>query len=96
MVQGVPVRIEIGPRDLAKDSCITCRRDRPGKAGKEFGIPISDGAELVLHVQSLLQDIQQSLLDNATEFRDAHIVDVATYDEFKANREFRLCKDVTL
>ena len=34
---GVPVAIEVGPKDVAKGACVVARRDIPGKQGKEFG-----------------------------------------------------------
>ena len=79
----MPIRIEIGPRDLAKGSCVTCRRDRLGNKGKEFGVPIDEDATLVSHISTLLQDIQDSLLQQATLFRDANVIDVTSYDELK-------------
>ena len=79
----MPIRIEIGPRDLAKHSCVTCRRDRLGNEGKQFGIPINEASTLVSHISTLLQDIQDSLLQEATLFRDANIIDVTSYDDLK-------------
>lgn len=76
-MRGVPLRIEIGPKDVEKDAVVFGRRDRPGKEGKEFGIP-SDGA--ATHATNWLEDIQKSLLERATAFRDENIVDVETMD----------------
>ena len=42
--KGVPVRVELGPKDLAKKACVLARRDLPGKEGKEFGVPLAGGA----------------------------------------------------
>jgi hypothetical protein len=39
-LQGVPIRIEIGPRDVKENAVVLARRDKPGKAGKEFGVPM--------------------------------------------------------
>ena len=39
-LQGVPVRVELGPKDLAKSACVLARRDVPGKEGKEMGVPL--------------------------------------------------------
>ncbi|KAK9814281.1 hypothetical protein WJX72_003344 [[Myrmecia] bisecta] len=80
---GVPIRVEVGPRDVEQNSCVTARRDRPGKAGKEFGVPMEPEA-FVAHIQGLLKEIQSALLEEATAFRDANIVDVSTYEELKA------------
>ncbi|MGB1288680.1 MAG: proline--tRNA ligase [Aggregatilineales bacterium] len=78
-MRGVPVRLEIGPRDVAKGNAVLARRDVDGKAGKEF---VSQEG-IVERVQNLLTDIQANLLQQATDFRDEHIKDVNSYDEFK-------------
>ncbi|MBK7176192.1 MAG: proline--tRNA ligase [Chloroflexi bacterium] len=78
-LRGVPSRIEIGPRDVEKHSVALARRDVPGRDGKQF--VSQDG--LAQTVAALLVDIQQSLLDRATQFRDANTHDVSNYDEFK-------------
>ncbi len=78
-MRGVPVRIEIGPRDVENRSAALARRDRPGKEGKSFVAQ----ANLVPEVKGLLDAIQSSLLQRATEYRDAHIHEPAGYDEFK-------------
>jgi prolyl-tRNA synthetase len=78
-MRGVPVRIEIGPRDLASRSVMLSRRDRPGKEGKTVaawdGLPQSIGA--------LLDEIQQTLLVRAKKFREDHTQDPADYDAFR-------------
>lgn len=43
-VQGVPARVEVGPRDVEQGTCVVARRDRPGKEGKTFGVPMEDAA----------------------------------------------------
>ncbi len=78
-LRGVPLRLEIGPKDVEKNSVMAARRDIPGRDGKSF---LSQD-NLAPQVQELLDTIQASLLKRATEFRDAHIHDVETYDEFK-------------
>ena len=83
-VKGVPVRVEIGPKDIAKNACVVSRRDIPGKAGKEFGVPM-DGASQ--HIETLLHTIQDDLLKKAREFRDANTHVVDSYDEFKERIE---------
>ncbi len=40
-LKGVPVRVELGPKDLAKNACVLARRDLPGKEGKEMGVPLA-------------------------------------------------------
>lgn len=78
-LRGVPTRIEIGPRDLAKNSVALARRDVPGREGKQF---VSQEG-LAETVSNLLQEIQQNLLDRATRFRDDNTHDVDNYDDFK-------------
>lgn len=56
-MKGVPVRLEVGPRDVKKEACVVCRRDRPGKEGKEFGVPVEAGA-LVASVRTALDTVQ--------------------------------------
>jgi prolyl-tRNA synthetase len=82
-LKGVPVRVEVGPKDVEKGSVAVARRDMPGKAGKSF-VP---QAGLIEHLEQLLADIQQSLYDRALKFRADHTADVSTYDELKAQVE---------
>ena len=78
-MRGVPLRIEIGPKDLAKGSVVLARRDKPGKEGKSFqprqGLPAV--------VSSLLEEIQTALLHRARAFRDAHTREPKDYEDFK-------------
>ena len=78
-MRGVPVRVEIGPKDVEKGSVALARRDRPGREGKAF---VSQ-TDLASTVGALLTEIQASLLQRATDYRDANIHDVQTYDELK-------------
>jgi prolyl-tRNA synthetase len=78
-MRGVPLRIEIGPKDIEKGSVALARRDQPGRAGKSF--VSQDG--LAATVAGLLTEIQASLLERATVFRDSHIHDPHTFDELK-------------
>jgi len=78
-MRGVPVRVEIGPKDVEKNSVALARRDRPGKEGKSF---VSQ-TDLASTVSGLLVEIQASLLKRATEFRDANIHEPKDYEDFK-------------
>src|SRR5260221_10595577 len=78
-MRGVPLRIEIGPKDVEKRSVALARRDKPGKEGKSF----VQQTGLDTAVSSLLVEIQDSLLKRATEFRDANIHDPKDYEELK-------------
>ena len=79
-LRGVPIRIEVGPKDLEKGACVVARRDQ-GKEGKQFGVMVDDSLPGI--VAERLQEVQDSLLAAAREFRDGNIVDVSTYDELK-------------
>src|SRR5512141_1004256 len=78
-MRGVPIRVEIGPKDVEKGSVALARRDRPGREGKSF---VSQD-NLAATVNTLLTEIQAAILKRATEFRDANIHDVNKYDELK-------------
>ena len=75
--KGVPLRIEIGPRDLEKGTVAVARRDR-GHKDKAF-IPNS---ELIETATSLLQEIQDGLFERALEFQKQHTIKIATKDAF--------------
>nr|POE51169.1 proline--trna ligase, chloroplastic/mitochondrial [Quercus suber] len=81
-MKGVPLRIEIGPRDVSSGSVVISRRDIPGKQGKVFGISM-EPSSLEAYVKDKLDEIQSALLEQATSFRDSNIVDVSSYDELK-------------
>jgi prolyl-tRNA synthetase len=81
-LRGVPLRVEVGPRDVEQGTCVVARRDCPGKEGKEMGVPLEVSA-FVFRIQELLDDVQAALLAEATAFRDANIVDIASYEELK-------------
>jgi prolyl-tRNA synthetase len=78
-MRGVPLRIEIGPKDVEKGSVALARRDRPGKEGKSF----VQQTGLAITVNQLLSEIQAALLKRATEFRDANIYEPKNYEELK-------------
>ena len=81
-MRGVPLRIEIGPKDIEKSQVLTARRDTREKAG----VPM-DG--LAARVRDILDDIQRNLLDRALTFRDEHTQRVESYDAFKQVLEGR-------
>ena len=78
-MRGVPLRIELGPKDVAKGSVVLARRDRPGKEGKTF-VP---QAGIVEAVNKLLGEIQQALFDRALAAREANTKEPKDYEEFK-------------
>ncbi len=75
-LQGVPLRIAIGPKDLEKGTVELARRDT---LTKQFVAK----DDVVTTIDSLLKEIQESLHQKATQFRDEHITEVNTFDEFK-------------
>ncbi|CAI0432453.1 unnamed protein product [Linum tenue] len=75
-MKGVPLRIEIGPKDLANNQVRCVRRDNGSKSDIKRD-------NLVEQVKTLLDNIQQSLLDAAKQKRDASVQVVKTWDEFK-------------
>ena len=79
-MRGVPLRIEIGPRDVAKGTVVFARRDRPGKEGKSF----VSRDNLAAAVETMLVEIQTSLYERALAFRKANTVETDNYQEFKA------------
>lgn len=76
--KGVPVRIEIGPRDVASGTCVVKRRDRGPKEKAQLGLDQVRGS-----IAGLMDEIQASLFARAKEFRTAHTVQADTYDAFK-------------
>ncbi|MCS6852715.1 MAG: proline--tRNA ligase [Gemmataceae bacterium] len=80
-LRGVPVRVELGPKDLAQNACVLARRDQPGKESKQAGVPL---AEAPARIVSLLKAMQQDLLERARQWRDAASYEVNSYEEFKA------------
>ncbi|MDQ3793896.1 MAG: His/Gly/Thr/Pro-type tRNA ligase C-terminal domain-containing protein, partial [Actinomycetota bacterium] len=75
-LRGVPVRVELGPKDIEKGQAVLVRRDT---GEKEF-VP---RAGLVGRLRLLLEEIQENMLRQATEFRDANTRYAETYDEFR-------------
>lgn len=81
-MKGVPVRVELGPRDLAQNHCMISRRDTLEK--EVYSLENLDVA-----VESLLEEIQQNLFNLALAKREAETFDFTTYEDFKermANR----------
>jgi len=75
-MRGVPLRLEIGPKDVEKDQCVLVRRD---SREKSF-VPLASVAE---QARGLLTSIQDGLLDRARRFVADNTTRVSTYDEFK-------------
>src|SRR5438876_40509 len=81
-LRGVPLRVEIGPKDIEKASVVVARRDTRAKQS----IPMSG---LAASLQALLADVQRNLFERARAFCDEHTQRVSSYDEFKQVLEGR-------
>jgi prolyl-tRNA synthetase len=75
-LQGVPLRIAIGPKDLENKTVELARRDTLTKEN----VALDD---LVSIVKNLMTEIQNALFKKALDFRNTHITEVHTFDEFK-------------
>lgn len=75
--RGIPLRVEIGPRDLESGSVFVARRD----TGEKSPMPMD---EFVGKVRDLLDEIQDGLLKKAMDFRDEHTREIDSEDEFRA------------
>ncbi len=75
-LQGVPLRIAIGPKDIENRTVELARRDNFTKT--TIGLDA-----LVPAIQGLLEEIQVALFNKALKFRNTHITKVETFDEFK-------------
>ena len=78
-MRGVPLRMEIGPKDVAKGNVVLARRDRPGKEGKSF--VSQDGIAEAVALQ--LAEIQKALFDRALAFRNLHTFEPKNFNEFQ-------------
>ncbi len=76
-MQGVPVRIAIGPRDLENKQVEIARRDTKEK----FSLPMDNVA---VAIEELLDEIQTGILNKALKFRKENTTSVDSYDEFKS------------
>jgi prolyl-tRNA synthetase len=81
-MRGVPLRLEIGPKDIEKNAVFAARRDTRQKQS----LPMEG---LAAQITTLLAEIQSSLLAKARAFREANTRHAATYDEFKQIMEGR-------
>jgi prolyl-tRNA synthetase len=75
-LRGVPVRVELGPKDIEKEQAVLVRRDT---GEKEF----VGRKGLSGRLRDLLTEIQENMLRQATEFRDANTRHAGTYEEFR-------------
>ena len=78
-MRGVPLRVEIGPKDVANGTVALARRDKPGKEGKSF---VKQNG-LIDAVNEILRGVQESLHQRALAFRNANTHEAQDYDQFK-------------
>lgn len=74
-MRGIPLRVEIGPKDIEAGRCVICRRDTREK----YEVALD---ELETRVEELLDQIQKDMLERARAHRDAHTYSAATMEEF--------------
>jgi prolyl-tRNA synthetase len=76
-LRGVPIRVDIGPRDLDASQVTVARRDTGEKS--TLGLDAVGGA-----LKGLLGEIQRGLYDDAVAFRDEHMSRVTSYEELRS------------
>ncbi|MBP5662234.1 MAG: proline--tRNA ligase, partial [Clostridia bacterium] len=75
-MKGVPLRLEIGPKDIEKQQCVLVRRDTHEKLFEPL-----EGIEA--RVNGLLAQIQKDMLEAARKHRDEHTTHAENWDDFK-------------
>ena len=78
-LKGVPIRIEIGPKDIEKESCVVAKR----VDGEKTSLKLNDIEEIT----NILESIQKTMLDNAIEKSKQNTMTIADYQEFKSQIE---------
>jgi len=81
-LRGVPLRLEIGPKDIEKSAVLIARRDTREKQS----VPMAGLAD---KLRELLNDVQRTLLERARQFREEHTIRVNDYQAFKEAMEGR-------
>jgi prolyl-tRNA synthetase len=79
-IQGVPVRVEFGPKDFENNVFTIARRD----TGEKKSVPVDQAAELI---RSLMDDIQKSLFEKAKKYLEDRTSSIDDYEEFKTRCE---------
>ena len=75
-MRGIPIRIEIGPRDIENNQAVLVRRD----TGEKISVSLENIEE---EVKNILETIQNDMLERARNHRDEHTYTASNYDEFK-------------
>lgn len=76
-MRGIPLRLEIGPRDLQNGQCVVAKR----VDGEKQTLALDE--TLPEKLVALLDQVHDEMYQKALQFRDEHITNVSTYDEFK-------------
>ncbi len=76
-MRGIPLRIEVGPRDLENGQCVIAKRVN----GEKQTVQLDEQLPTLIH--SLLEDIHNEMYEKALMFRNEHINNASTYEEFK-------------
>ncbi|MGH2729470.1 MAG: proline--tRNA ligase [Actinomycetota bacterium] len=76
-LKGVPVRIEIGPKEVDSDEVVVVERTTGTKQKRAV-------AEVISTIAALLEEVQRALYEDAKQFRNANTHDAAGYDELRA------------
>lgn len=75
-IKGIPLRVEIGPKDIGAGHGVVVRRDTREK----ITVAIDEIAE---RIPEIMEQMQKDMYERALKFRDEHTYDAVTYDEFK-------------
>lgn len=75
-MRGIPIRVELGPKDIAEGKCVLVRRDTREKIQCALEEAATTAAEL-------LETIQKEMFDRAKEHQKSHMTDARSYEEFK-------------
>ena len=76
-MRGIPLRLEVGPRDLQNGQCVVAKRVNGEKLTLALDETLPD------KLAHLLDEVHEEMYQKALKFRDEHITDVTTYEEFK-------------
>ena len=75
-MRGIPIRVEIGPKDIEANKCVICRRD----TGEKIEVSLD---ELEKKAGEMLDKIQKEMLERARAHRDAHTYEAKNMEEFR-------------
>ena len=75
-MRGIPIRVEIGPKDIEANKCVICRRDTREKIEVSLD-------EIEIKVEEILATMQREMLERAKEYLAAHTYSAATKEEFE-------------